>query len=122
VKPTINKHNDNIDLDFSFKEGKRDQDISSSPETKNTITTKLLIEPGKVIVMAGLKVGTNSIKSDGLPFISKLGLEPMFAPLIGLMGGNQAQSKTSTELLVILSPTVITSKNIDKTMDKALKQ
>jgi hypothetical protein len=45
----------------------------------------------------------------------------MFAPLIGLMGGNQAQSKTSTELLVILSPTVITSKNIDKTMDKALK-
>jgi len=121
VKPTINKHNDNIDLDFSFKEGKRDLDISSSPETKNTITTKLLIEPGKVIVMAGLKVGTNSIKSDGLPFISKLGLEPMFAPLIGLMGGNQAQSKTSTELLVILSPTVITSKNIDKTMDKALK-
>ena len=122
VKPTINKHNDNIDLDFSFKEGKRDQDISSSPETKNTITTKLLIEPGKVIVMAGLKVGTNSIKSDGLPFISKLGLEPMFAPLIGLMGGNQMQSKSSTELLVILSPTVITSKNIDKTMDKALKQ
>ena len=122
VKPTINKHNDNIDLDFSFKEGKRDQDISSSPETKNTITTKLLIEPGKVIVMAGLKVGTNSIKSDGLPFISKLGLEPMFAPLIGLMGGNQMQSKSSTELLVVLSPTVITSKNIDKTMDKALKQ
>lgn len=122
VKPTINKHNDNIDLDFSFVETKRDADTSVSPETANKISTKLLIEPGKVIVMAGLKVGTNSIKSDGLPFVSKLGLEPMFAPLIGLLGGNQSQSKTSTELLVVINPTVITSKNIDKTMEKAMKQ
>ena len=122
VTPKINKHNDNIDLAFSFTQTKRDNDISpTSPTSTNNITTNLLIEPGKVIVLAGLKVESEATSSEGMPFLAKLGLEPIFGPLVGLLGGTQALSKSSTELLVIINPTVITSKNIAKTMDKALK-
>ena len=122
VTPKINKHNDNIDLAFSFTQTKRDNDVSpTSPTSTNNITTNLLIEPGKVIVLAGLKVESEATSSEGMPFLAKLGLEPIFGPLVGLLGGTQALSKSSTELLVIINPTVITSKNIAKTMDKALK-
>ena len=122
VTPKINKHNDNIDLAFSFTQTKRDNDVSpTSPTSTNNITTNLLIEPGKVIVLAGLKVESEAASSEGMPFLAKLGLEPIFGPLVGLLGGTQALSKSSTELLVIINPTVITSKNIAKTMDKALK-
>ena len=122
VTPKINKHNDNIDLAFNFTQTKRDNDVSpTSPTSTNNITTNLLIEPGKVIVLAGLKVESEATSSEGMPFLAKLGLEPIFGPLVGLLGGTQALSKSSTELLVIINPTVITSKNIAKTMDKALK-
>ena len=118
VKPKINKHNDNIDLDFSFIETKRDLDAASSPTTANKITTNLLVEPGKVIVMAGLRTGVNSIDSNGLPGFARLGLSPILAPLIALVGGERNQIKNSTELLVIINPSVITSKNIELTMDR----
>ena len=121
VKPKINKHNDNIDLDFSFIETKRDLDAASSPTTANKITTNLLVEPGKVIVMAGLRTGVNSIDSNGLPGFARLGLSPILAPLIALVGGERNQIKNSTELLVIINPSVITSKNIERTMDRVTR-
>ena len=121
VKPKINKHNDNIDLDFSFIETKRDLDAASSPTTANKITTNLLVEPGKVIVMAGLRTGVNSIDSNGLPGFARLGLSPILAPLIALVGGERNQIKNSTELLVIINPSVITSKNIERTIDRVTR-
>ena len=121
VKPKINKHNDNIDLDFSFIETKRDLDAASSPTTANKITTNLLVEPGKVIVMAGLRTGVNSIDSNGLPGFARLGLSPILAPLLALVGGERNQIKNSTELLVIINPSVITSKNIERTMDRVTR-
>ena len=121
VKPKINKHNDNIDLDFSFIETKRDLDAASSPTTANKITTNLLVEPGKVIVMAGLRTGVNSIDSNGLPGFARLGLSPILAPLLALVGGERNQIKNSTELLVIINPSVITSKNIELTMDRVTR-
>ena len=121
VKPKINKHNDNIDLDFSFIETKRDLDAASSPTTANKITTNLLVEPGKVIVMAGLRTGVNSIDSNGLPGFARLGLSPILAPLLALVGGERNQIKNSTELLVIINPSVITSKNIERTIDRVTR-
>jgi hypothetical protein len=53
--------------------------------------------------------------------LAKAGLQPIFGPLIALLGGKQAFTKTSTELLVIINPTVITTRNIARTFDKAIK-
>ena len=121
LSPKINKHNDNIDLTFSFNQTTRDSDLATAPTSTNSINTSLLIEPGKVVVLAGLKIETETASSNGLPFLAKAGLEPVFGPLIALLGGKQAFTKSSTELLVIINPTVITTRNIAKTFDKAIK-
>ena len=121
LSPKINKHNDNIDLAFDFNQTTRDSDLATAPTSTNSIKTSLLIEPGKVVVLAGLKIETESASSDALPFLAKAGLQPIFGPLIALLGGKQAFTKTSTELLVIINPTVITTRNIARTFDKAIK-
>ena len=121
LTPKINKHNDNIDLAFDFNQTTRDSDLATAPTSTNSIKTSLLIEPGKVVVLAGLKIETETASSDALPFLAKAGLQPIFGPLIALLGGKQAFTKTSTELLVIINPTVITTRNIARTFDKAIK-
>ena len=121
LTPKINKHNDNIDLAFDFNQTTRDSDLATAPTSTNSIKTSLLIEPGKVVVLAGLKIETESASSDALPFLAKAGLQPIFGPLIALLGGKQAFTKSSTELLVIINPTVITTRNIARTFDKAIK-
>ena len=121
LSPKINKHNDNIDLAFDFNQTTRDSDLATAPTSTNSIKTSLLIEPGKVVVLAGLKIETESASSDALPFLAKAGLQPIFGPLIALLGGKQAFTKSSTELLVIINPTVITTRNIARTFDKAIK-
>ena len=121
LTPKINKHNDNIDLAFDFNQTTRDSDLATAPTSTNSIKTSLLIEPGKVVVLAGLKIETESASSDALPFLARSGLQPIFGPLIALLGGKQAFTKTSTELLVIINPTVITTRNIARTFDKAIK-
>ena len=121
LTPKINKHNDNIDLAFDFNQTTRDSDLATAPTSTNSIKTSLLIEPGKVVVLAGLKIETETASSDALPFLAKAGLQPIFGPLIALLGGKQAFTKSSTELLVIINPTVITTRNIARTFDKAIK-
>ena len=121
LTPKINKHNDNIDLAFDFNQTTRDSDLATAPTSTNSIKTSLLIEPGKVVVLAGLKIETETAASNGLPFLAQAGLAPIFGPLIALLGGKTAFTKTSTELLVIINPTVITTRNIAKTFDKAVK-
>jgi type II secretory pathway component GspD/PulD (secretin) len=121
LTPKINKHNDNIDLAFDFNQTTRDSDLAIAPTSTNSIKTSLLIEPGKVVVLAGLKIETETASSDALPFLARAGLQPIFGPLIALLGGKQAFTKSSTELLVIINPTVITTRNIARTFDKAIK-
>jgi len=119
VTPKINKHNDNIDLNFNFSETTLDSDSVTSPTTQNQITSQLTIQPGQVIVMAGLKKETNSKQSDGLPFISGLGLKSVLGPIAGLFGGNYSTQQTGSELLVLIYPTVITNQTIGQTLNRA---
>jgi type II secretory pathway component GspD/PulD (secretin) len=119
VTPKINKHNDNIDLNFSFSETTLDSDSVTSATTQNQITSQLTIQPGQVIVMAGLKKETNSKQSDGLPFISGLGLKSVLGPIAGLFGGNYSAQQTGSELLVLIYPTVITNQTLGQTLNRA---
>jgi type II secretory pathway component GspD/PulD (secretin) len=119
VTPTVNKHNDNISLKFDFTETIRDSDTYTAPTTANTITTTLNVEPGAVVMMAGLRKETNAITSNGAPILSKYGLSAMFAPLTALFGGENSRSTSGSELLVLINPTVITSKGLKNTIEKA---
>jgi type II secretory pathway component GspD/PulD (secretin) len=119
VTPTINKHNDVIDLDFNFVEETYDSASPTSASTANNITTKLKIEPGEVVMMAGLFQQTQNNSTQGLPFVSKLGFSRILSPLVALLGGGEVRrTDTGTELLVFINPTVITKENIKRTITR----
>ena len=119
VTPNINKHNDVIDLDFNFVEETYDSASPTAASTSNNITTKLKIEPGEVVMMAGLFQQTQNNTTQGLPFVSKLGFNKLLAPLVALLGGGEVRrTDTGTELLVFINPTVITKENINRTVTR----
>ena len=119
VTPNINKHNDVIDLDFEFVEETYDSPSPTAASTSNNITTKLKIEPGEVVMMAGLFQQTQNRTIQGLPGISKLGFTSWLAPLVHILGGGETRNTdTGTELLVFINPTVITKENINRTVTR----
>ena len=115
VTPKINKHNDVIDLEFSFTEETYDSNTATSSSTKNNITSKLKIEPGQVVMMAGLLQEVKSNNVDSLPGLT----QSIFSPLLSMIGlGGTKASNIGSELLVFINPSVITSKNINKTVTR----
>jgi type II secretory pathway component GspD/PulD (secretin) len=120
ITANINKHNDNIQLKFVFKETTFDDDTNFvSPSTKNEINSELIAQPGEVIVMAGLLKEKNNKSYTGLPGLSSLGLNSLYGSFVSLLGGSQTQTNSGSELLVFINPTVITNKNIGKTINRA---
>jgi type II secretory pathway component GspD/PulD (secretin) len=105
IKPSINIHNKHVTLIFEYEETSLNADPADSPiekgTTKNSIKTTLETAPGDVVVLAGLFKEANSKSTNSIPGGSGLGV---FAPLLG---GSDAVSTLSTELLVFIKPTVV---------------
>jgi type II secretory pathway component GspD/PulD (secretin) len=120
IKADINKHNDNIELSFNYKETTLLDDAKTSSSltastVENSIVSKLIAQPGQIIVMAGLKKETNSKGISGIPGITNLG--PLSA-IASWFGGSQSASSSGSELLVFIKPTVITNLNSDKIINQ----
>jgi len=91
-------------MDFSFTENTIDAENTSpdqTPETVNTIDTKILAAPGDIAVLAGLYRQTTSDQVDGIPGLTGNSVAA------GLLGGASSTSKTRSELLVFIAPTVL---------------
>ena len=117
VTPEINAHNDEIDLTFNYTETVFDSASATAGETSNDITTKLKLQPGQVVMMAGLYQQTSERDRDGIPGTSWLG--DVFYPLTLLLGGGQKNdTETGSELLVFINPTVITPQNAGYTLQR----
>jgi general secretion pathway protein D len=105
IKPTVNIHNKHVTLEFAYEETSLNADPADSPiekgTTKNSITTTLETAPGDVVVLAGLFKESNSKSTNTLPGASGLGVAAT------LLGGANAVSTLSTELLVFIKPTVV---------------
>ena len=85
------------------------QEVSSpiGDGTNPTISTRkaqtvVTVSSGETMVLAGLMQDTNSTGSSGVPLLSKI-------PLIGALFGTQTLNKTRTELVLLITPTVVTN-------------
>ncbi|MFA5092334.1 MAG: secretin N-terminal domain-containing protein [Candidatus Omnitrophota bacterium] len=63
--------------------------------------TVVKIKDGNTLVIGGLLKNTDERKSSGLPFISRI-------PVLGVLFGSQNKSKEKTELVIFITPTIIT--------------
>ena len=84
------------------------QEVSSpGPGTNPTISTRkaqtvVTVSSGETMVLAGLIADTNTTGSSGVPLLSKI-------PLIGGLFGTQSLIKKRTELVLLITPTVVTN-------------
>jgi len=111
ITANINKHNDNIELDFDYSETQLKDDSITSSSTENVIAAKLVAQPGQIIVMAGLKKEASQKEIDGLPGTTNLG--PL-STIASWFNGRQLAGNSGSELLVFIKPTVITNLNSNK--------
>lgn len=69
---------------------------------ERSVTTSLTVADGQTIVIGGLMRETDNKSKDGVPFLSRL-------PLFGVLFGKHATSTEKSELIILITPTVIKS-------------
>lgn len=70
------------------------------PVNKQTIETEIAVQSGETVLLGGLIDDTNARSKSGVPGISKI-------PIIGRLFGRSRVDLSRTELLVLITPTVI---------------
>ena len=67
------------------------------------ITSSVAVQSGETLVLGGLIKENNDFSKTGIPFLHEL-------PLIGPLFGSTTFNKLKTELVVLITPRVVTSK------------
>jgi len=78
--------------------------INSPTFSERAVTSRVAIADGQTIGLAGLISDNDSHENSGLPFLKNI-------PLLGALVSSQTNSRTRTELLVLITPHVIRTQN-----------
>jgi len=87
--------------------GARDPDISSSgnpPINNKSVTSQVAVQSGQTIFLGGLISEQSSKGRTGVPYLNRI-------PGIGKLFGSTTNSKTRSETIVMITPTVIENTN-----------
>ena len=108
VTPHINENN-LVTLDISQEVSHRDE---SDTYVKRQATSKVVVRGGKTIVIGGLIQKKRTETKSGIPLLSEL-------PVLGHLFGTTAYEWTKTELLIFLTPHVVSTQQeiMDLTAD-----
>jgi general secretion pathway protein D len=74
--------------------------INSPTFNERNVTSRVVVQDGQTIGLAGLITDTTSIGNQGIPWLKDV-------PILGLLAGNQNNTRQRTELLVLITPHVI---------------
>ncbi|MEX6500765.1 type II secretion system secretin GspD [Pseudomonas zhanjiangensis] len=78
--------------------------IDSPTINQRRITTNVAIQSGETLVLGGLIKENNGRTNEGLPYLRHV-------PVLGWLFGSQGKSTSRTELVVMITPTAVTSLN-----------
>ena len=91
-----------VTLDVNQEVSNPTSDSSNPNIATRKAQTVVTVSSGETIPLAGLIQETNVTGSSGVPLLSKI-------PLIGGLFGTQSLTKKRTELVILITPTVITN-------------
>ena len=74
--------------------------IASPTFSQRTVTSRVVVQDGQTIGLAGLIRDNSSRGNQGIPFLKDI-------PLLGLLAGQQTNRRGRTELLVLVTPHVV---------------
>lgn len=83
--------------------GARDPDISTSgnpPINNKSVTSQVAVQSGQTVFLGGLISESETLGRTGVPFLHRV-------PIIGPLFGSRTDSRSRSETLVMLTPTVI---------------
>jgi general secretion pathway protein D len=89
---------------------------NNNPDIDNRkAQTTVNVASGETMILAGLIREQNDFATSGVPFLSKI-------PVIGGLFGTQTRNTTRTELVVMITPTVITSNDEARAVTDELRK
>ena len=74
--------------------------INSPVFSERNVTSRVVVQDGQTIGLAGLIQDSSSRQNSGIPFLKDI-------PLLGLLAGSQVNNRARTELLVLITPHVV---------------
>jgi len=74
--------------------------IASPTFSQRNVSSRVVVQDGQTVGLAGLIRDTAGRQSSGIPFLKDV-------PLLGLLAGSQNNSRIRTELLVLITPHVV---------------
>ncbi|MBC3870907.1 secretin N-terminal domain-containing protein [Undibacterium oligocarboniphilum] len=117
VKPVIHAGG-RIDVDVSQEvssAGVTDTGVSSSPTFSNRkIETKLSIQDGATVMLAGLISGNNQRNNTGVPLAKDI-------PILGSLFRSQTDTNDKTELIVLITPYIVDDDQTAQSITQAFR-
>ena len=74
--------------------------INSPTFNERNVNSRVVVQDGQTIGLAGLITDTTSLGNQGIPWLKDV-------PILGLLAGNQNNTRQRTELLILITPHVI---------------
>jgi general secretion pathway protein D len=74
--------------------------VNSPTFDERNVTSRVVVQDGQTIGLAGLITDTTSLGNQGIPWLKDV-------PLLGLLAGNQNNTRQRTELLILITPHVV---------------
>ncbi len=74
--------------------------IASPTFSQRNVSSRVVVQDGQTVGLAGLIRDTAGRQSSGIPFLKDV-------PLLGLLAGSQSNTRIRTELLVLITPHVV---------------
>ena len=82
---------------------------------KKTAKTSLSVLEGQMIVIGGLIEDSKNVTKSGIPFLSKI-------PVMGGLFGSQGWTKNKTELILLMTPHIISDANQSRAVTEEFRQ
>ena len=74
--------------------------VDSPTFNERNVSSRVVVQDGQTIGLAGLITDTASVGNQGIPWLKDI-------PLLGLLAGNQNNTRQRTELLILITPHVV---------------
>jgi general secretion pathway protein D len=108
VSPTVNSQGVltmEVDLSLSEAQTNNTSGIDSPLIVERSLTTSAVLKSGETIFLGGLIASNTSNTDDGVPYIQRL-------PIINWFFSSKSDKTTKTELIMLITPTIVTSSEI----------
>jgi general secretion pathway protein D len=88
--------------------------INSPTFNERSVTSRVVVQDGQTVGLAGLIQDNNSRGNQGIPWLKDV-------PLLGALAGTQTNARQRTELLVLLTPHVIRDQSDARALTEDLR-